>query len=113
MLIGTGVIMDEIPENLHRFFWEYDPKTIRLDEHAHLIIWRLMERGTWEAMLWLRKTFSNQQLADFLRKKGKKVLPARELNYWALICGVPEETRYNWLEQRRKGKNIWNNRSAH
>ena len=103
----------ELPPSLHRFFWEYDPATIRLNEHSHLIMLRLMERGTWEAMLWLRKTFTNEQITEFLYKKGKKVLPARELNYWAFICGVPDEIRYEWLAEIKVRKDIWLNRSAH
>jgi len=51
---------NELPESLHRFFWEYDPTTIRLNEHSHLIMLRLMERGTWETIkknfeTWVKK----------------------------------------------------------
>ncbi len=43
----------------------------------------------------------------------KNELPARELNYLALLCGVPDETRSSWLRQLREGKNLWNERSAY
>ena len=109
----SNIMDNKLPENLHRFFWEYDPDAICINEHSHLIMWRLMERGTWEAMLWLRKTFSNEQIVDFLHRKGKNVLSARELNYWSVISGVADEKRREWLAERKSTEDIWMNRSAH
>ena len=61
-----------------------------------------MERGSWESMIWLRKTFPNAELKTFLQKKGAKILPPRELNYWALVCGIPDETRKQWIKAARR-----------
>jgi len=56
---------------------------------------RVMGRGTWAAMCWLRERYSQEELADFVRRKGHR-LPPREEAYWGLITGVD-------VKQRRGG----------
>jgi hypothetical protein len=48
---------------------------------------RVMARGDWQAMLWLRRTYSREQIADFVRRKGERLSP-RDEAYWALVAGV-------------------------
>ena len=112
---GTVIVMKhnaagELPEFLHGYFQEYEPSVISLEKHAGLVTGRIMERGTWRAMLWLRRTFSDAELRDYLQTRGRKILPARELNYWALICGIPEKTRNDWLREIKCRKDTWSRR---
>ena len=100
-----------IPEFLIPFFWDYDEKTVEINRHAYLIMARIMERGSWEAMVWLRKVYADEELTAFLQKKGTRILPARELNYWALICGIPAETRRQWVKKAKERKSVWSMRS--
>jgi len=103
---------NSLPECLHPLFWEYDIATIETQLHGQLIMERIMERGSWAAMQWLRENFTLDSLRDFLKQRGKRVLPLRELNYWALICGVPGRTRRQWLVWREAKKSIWAQRHA-
>lgn len=103
----------QIPEFVFSLFWEYDKETINIFEHADLIIGRIMERGTWASMLWLRKTYSEKKLVSFLEKKGRQALSPRELNYWALIAGVPVEKREKWIKESREKPHVWGARHAH
>jgi hypothetical protein len=48
---------------------------------------RVMSRGGWAAMRWLRRVYAREELADFLRRKGERLAP-RERAYWALMAGV-------------------------
>ena len=83
-----------IPEFLKSFFWEYGDAGIDVDRNAHLVMERIMTRGPWKAMHWLRDTYSTQQIKAFLINKGVNVLPPRELNYWLLLTNtVPEERK--------------------
>jgi len=103
----------EIPEFVFPLFWEYDQGTINIIEHADLIIGRIMERGIWASMLWLRKTYQEKKLVSFLEKKGRHVLPPRELNYWSLITGVPVEQREKWIKESRERPHVWGARHTH
>ena len=103
----------KLPEFLFSLFWEYDPKTLDVIAHADAIIGRVMERGSWAAMLWLRKTYSKKRLASFLEKRGVRTLPPRELNYWAFIVGVSRKKRGQWLEKTKGKSDVWKDRISH
>jgi len=60
----------KLPEFLFPLFWEYYPETIDIVKHAGPIMDRIMERGSWASMLWLRRTYSKVQLVSFLEKRG-------------------------------------------
>jgi squalene cyclase len=79
--------MAVLPDEVTRLFWDIDVTTLDLSRHSDYVIERLMSRGTWAAMRWLRATYSAVIMVDFLRRKGDR-LPPRERAYWALICGV-------------------------
>lgn len=103
----------KIPEFLCPLFWEYDVETIDITMHADVIIGRVMERGTWAAMKWLLQNFSKSELAGFLERKGKQLLPPRELNYWAIICDLSPDKRHKWVKDARESNNKWRSRVAH
>ena len=103
---------ETIPHPLDPLFWEYDPGEISIFKHADLIMSRIMERGTWASMVWLQKTFSRNRIAGFLEKKGSRILPPRELNYWALWCEVPNEKRRVWLIKGKNSRDVWRNRNT-
>lgn len=85
----------EIPKFLYPLFWAYEPKDMDLKQHATLIIGRIMERGSWAAMIWLQKTYSKTEIVSYLETKGKHALPPRELNYWALMYRISLKKRKN------------------
>ncbi len=89
-----------IPESLRPLFWDVDPSGIRLPEHADYVIERVMARGGWYAMCWLRRAFPREVLADFLVRKAKR-LPARERAYWQLITGLDAP------QERGGGRPVW------
>jgi hypothetical protein len=99
--------MEKVPKLLHSLLWDYDVESIYVKKHAFLLMSRIMERGTWEAMKWLRKTYTNEELKDFIEKKGVKLLAPRELNYWAFVCGVPDKKRSIMVKEARKIHSLW------
>jgi hypothetical protein len=82
-----AAITQELPADVARLFWDTDPSTVDLGRHRDYVMGRVMARGGWVAMKWLRQSYSCDELADYLRRKGHQLAP-RELAYWALIAGV-------------------------
>lgn len=103
----------KLPEFLFPLFWEYDPGIIDIVKHSGLIMYRIMERGSWTSMVWLQRTYSKDQLVSFLEKRGNRILSSRELNYWALISGISPEKRRKWLEEARERSHVWRSRHSH
>ena len=79
--------MSAIPSRLWSLFWDVDPEAVRLPDDADYVIERIMARGTWDAMRWLREAFDEARLVDFLTRKGHRLAP-RERAYWQLVLGV-------------------------
>jgi hypothetical protein len=80
------------PADVERLFWDVEPRTVDLRAHADYVMERVMTRGTLEAMRWLRATYAEAELADFLERKGHRLSP-RDSAYWRLIAGLSRETR--------------------
>jgi hypothetical protein len=60
---------------------------VDLYAHSDYVMERVMTRGGWDAMRWLKRTYSREQLADFIQRKGRRLAP-RDEAYWALIAGI-------------------------
>ncbi len=102
-----------IPKDLFGLFWDIEPETIHIVKHGDFVMGRIMERGNWEAMRWLFETYSRKQLASFLEKRGRRILPARELNYWCLVSGTAKEKRTLWVRESRENNSVWSAKHAH
>lgn len=83
--------MSALPPFVERLLWDVDPASIDLDRDAPLVLERVMSRGSWEAMKWLRATYPQAKLASFVRSEGVRRLSPRDRAYWALVCGVEVE----------------------
>ena len=79
---------ESLPDSVTRLLWDVDPSHIDLDRDRALVLERVMTRGTWEAMQWLRRTYAREVLADFVLTMGARKLPPRDLAYWALVADV-------------------------
>jgi hypothetical protein len=80
------------PSDVERLFWDVDPSSVDLRGHADYVIERVMTRGTLEAMRWLRATYTLEELADFLRRRGDALAP-RDSAYWRLVTGLASDDR--------------------
>ena len=65
--------------------WDVDRVSLDVERDAEFLMERVMVRGTWDAMRWLRATYSREALSAFLVSRGVRVLAPRELAYWALV----------------------------
>jgi hypothetical protein len=80
-------VSEPLPGEVAKLFWDTDPAGVDLERHRDYVMERVMARGGWEAMCWLRRTYARARLADFLLRKGSRLAP-RERAYWALVAGV-------------------------
>lgn len=77
-----------IPPYVVQLLWDVDPETLDLERHRALLFERVMSRGSWNAMVWLRTRFPIDELAEFLVEHGTRCLSPRDLAYWTLVCAV-------------------------
>lgn len=79
---------EAIPEAVTRLLWDVDPTSLELDRDRAWVFERVMSRGTWEAMCWLRGRYTPEAIAEFVTTEGARRLSPRDLAYWALVSGV-------------------------
>ena len=70
-------------------FWDCDPTSIDLRAHRRFITERVMEYGDDEAVTWLLRTYSREELSDVVCKT--RALTAKTITCWANYLGLNEE----------------------
>jgi hypothetical protein len=71
------------------------------------VIERVMTRGLWEDMRWLLATFGRERLREFLTRRGRRVLPPRELRFWGTVCGIAPADLDRWVGGARQRRGSW------
>lgn len=71
---APGVVA-ALPPDVARLFWDTEPGRVDLRDHRDYVMERVMSRGGWTAMRWLRDTYSIEEMADFLVRKGARLAP--------------------------------------
>lgn len=78
----------ELPSFLHPLLWEYRPESIDTDAHAQLVLERVLEYGSLEAVRWALVTYGPARIEQFLRHRGVRVLSRKTLSFWVVLLGL-------------------------
>ena len=76
-----------LPEHLHAFFWDINPRTFDPAAYPDYTIARILEYGDHRAFDWLRDQFSEAEIERVLRTERR--LSRRSASFWALVYRVP------------------------
>jgi len=100
--------MTSIPAGVRELMWEYDQAFLSASpDIPQAVIERVMAHGRWAEMQWLLSNVSRPRLKRFLVDRGSRVLPAREVSFWALACDVPESTAARWRRKAHQREKSW------
>ncbi len=78
---------NDFPDAVKKLFWEVDPSGVDVVKHRDYVLERVITRGGWNAMKWLRRVYNLETIGGFLLRKGSRLDP-RDLAYWALITNT-------------------------
>ena len=90
-----------LPRDMRRFFWDCAFARLRWETDRDFVIGRLMERGDWPAMQWLRRTAGDAELRRWLEARRGRGLSPRRLRYWQLVLDLPHRRVSAWIEAQR------------
>ncbi len=78
-----------IPQSVRTCLWSYDIDKIdlTLQDHKIRVILNVLNRGTYDAVLWLRATFSNAEISDVISKSSSSEWSKRSIALWSLVFG--------------------------
>ena len=98
-----------LPAELSPLFWEYDPSKLSFTRDRDLVIGKILTRGTWENLRWLRGAVKDDALRRWiLRARGRGLSP-QQIRYWQLMLDLPEEVVAPWLSD--PARQIWHRRT--
>lgn len=90
---------DRLPDELRSLFWDCDSSAVSLEANLSFVIRRVLDRGTWDEITWLRKTVGDSAIRDwFLNKRGGGLDPPK-LRFWGLILDLPEAEVDEWVRK--------------
>jgi hypothetical protein len=98
----------EFPKYVQDLLWEYDLEDPQVSDRLdRVVVERVMERGGWASMRWLLEAYQRSELREFLEKRGRRVLPPRELRFWSWATGVPDPVAASWVREARERAEKW------
>jgi hypothetical protein len=76
-----------IPGYLRSLFWGIDLDAFDPQAYPDYTIFRVLEYGDEEAVMWLRKTFADSEIRRVLSTEHR--LSPKSANFWSLVYGIP------------------------
>lgn len=101
---------DSLPDFLKVFFWDCDFAALSLNERRDFIIRRLLQAGSWDALLWLRAEIGDAELRRWIEQRHGGGLSPRQLRFWQVILGLPRQNVNRWV--RANVSHPWERRIA-
>jgi hypothetical protein len=91
----------QLPEDSQWLFPEYTYGNIEVESYRGVIIERILEKGSWEQLRWLFKTYGEKPVADWVAAHGFRLLSKRSFALWRLALGVKEFHAPDWAVQAK------------
>ena len=93
----------KVPKKFNYLFWDINPQGLEADVDRDYVLGRILEYGTLESVRWALRTYGFDGIADFLKRRGWKVLSGKTLSFWKLILNLENEPclRRRFIESRR------------
>lgn len=100
--------MTRLPKNLRILFPDYDFEELEWESDRDLVISRVLAKGDWDAVCWMRERLGDVQLQSWIERRRGRGLDAAQLRFWELVLGLPHQTVNRWL--RAPERQVWEQR---
>ena len=88
---------NELPMDSAWLFPEYDFAGMNLEDYRGVIIERVLERGSWDQIRWLFKTYGEPLVAKWVQRHGFRLLSKRSFALWRISLGVDDYSVPAWM----------------
>ena len=104
----AGAVPRGLPRRLRPLFWDHDFARLTWEADAGLVIGRILAAGDWEAVRWLLRRLPKPALRDWLERRPRPGLSARQLRFWEIVLGLPCRQVDTWLAD--PARQVWEGR---
>ena len=77
--------------------WDVDPASVSWSQHREFLIRRVLSRGTWAQIQWLREAAGDDALRETITRTHAKDLTRKQARFWQVILGLDEAAVTAWL----------------
>jgi hypothetical protein len=74
-----------IPVEFKKYFWDVDFNALSLVKHKGFILERLLNYGSFSTFSWIFQIYTNDEVRQLLKKKGKRSLSRSSFYFWEKI----------------------------
>jgi hypothetical protein len=100
-----------LPELLKPLFWEYDFGSLSVERDKDFLIRRILTRGDWSAIAWLRRRIGDKLLRKWILEHEGRGLSPQQLRFWQVMLKIPKPMVDTWI--RTYEDSIWRKRLHH
>jgi hypothetical protein len=89
--MNTPFGFQQIPSSARPFFQEYNVDLLDLEQHAALIIERILAYGNRAEVRWLLDRYGRNDVHDWVERSGRDRLSQRRYHLWCFVFQLPEK----------------------
>ena len=80
----------QIPQFVKACLWSYDTEMMdfSLPSHRRILIQNILNRGTSDAVSWLKEHFSEDQITEVIKESSNSNWNKKSLALWSLIYNI-------------------------
>ncbi|MDO9534072.1 MAG: hypothetical protein Q7J85_01790 [Bacillota bacterium] len=94
-----------LPAFLHRYFWDHPANQVNEETHNFFIIERLLEVGNDEAICWILRRYSHQEITEVV--KNSRSLSRKTANFWKNYFRLDKEEIICLQTSSRESESIY------
>ncbi|HAH32535.1 MAG TPA: hypothetical protein DCL44_09515 [Elusimicrobia bacterium] len=92
----SPLAVQPLPKKLRFLFPEYDISKLNAGRDKTLVISRVLENGGLDEIKWVFKRYRRDELSDFIKEDGTRLLGSRSLRLWSLVLDAKPKPVPAW-----------------
>lgn len=77
-----------LPQSVRNTLWSYDHNVLDLQKNKNLIIFSVLNLGTFDAVIWLYNTYRKEEISNSIEESNSSNWSTKSLSYWSKIFSV-------------------------
>lgn len=94
-----------LPESLRPLFWDCDFTMLDAAVQRDFIFGRVLASGPLDALRWLRRTYGDDMIRDWIIRHRGRQLSSHQLRFWETIIGLPAVDVRDWIAEPER--RVW------
>jgi hypothetical protein len=86
-----------MPKFVRNLFWDYDRSQVSWEAHAEWITNRVLTRGGWDAIQWLRNQIGDAGIRRWIVNRKGRGLEPRQLRFWQIVLEIDPAEVDGWI----------------